>query len=135
MPILIEKAPNTIREVIADGAYDTQGCREAIAKKGAKALIRPRKGSLIGRQSYPGSKERDEAGQMVRALGNDHLALSIWKTLTRYGRRSLVETFFSRLKGRFGSRIQSKTLRCQEVEVGLKILLLNRDISLMTRKN
>jgi hypothetical protein len=35
--------------------------------------------------------------------------LNLWKKLTRYGRRSLVETCFSRLKSRFGSRIQSKT--------------------------
>ena len=135
LPLLLEKAPNTIQEVIADGAYDTQGCREAIAKKGARALIRPRKGSLIGTKDYPGSRERDEAGQIIRALGNDPQAVSLWKTLTRYGRRSLVETFFSRLKGRFGSRIQSKTLERQEVEVGLKMLLLNRDMSQMTRKN
>lgn len=133
--LLLEKAPNTVQEVIADGAYDTQGCREAIAKKGARALIRPRKRSLIGAKDYPGSQERDEAGQMIRALENDPQAVSLWKILTHYGRRSLVETFFSRLKGCFGSRIQSKTLERQEVEVGLKILLLNQEMSQMTRKN
>ena len=135
LPVLLKKAPNTIKEVIADGAYDTQSCREAIAKKGAKALIRPRRGSLLGVKTYPGSEDRDEAVRLIRLLGNDETALGIWKKLTRYGRRSLVETFFSRMKGRFGSRIQSKTSERQEVEVCLKILLLNRDMSAMTSKN
>lgn len=135
LPVLLKKAPKTIKEVIADGAYDTQSCREAIAQKGAKALIRPRKGSLLGVKKYPGSEDRDEAGRIIRRLGNDEEALSLWKKLTRYGRRSLVETFFSRLKGRFGSRIQSKTPERQEVELGLKIRVMNRDMSLMTSKN
>ena len=86
-------------------------------------------------KTYPGSEDRDEAGRLIRLLGNDEMALGIWKKLTRYGRRSLVETFFSRMKGRFGSRIQSKTAERQEVEVCLKILLLNRDMSAMTSKN
>ena len=135
LPILLEKAPKSVKEVIADGAYDTQSCREAIAKSGASALIRPRKGSLLQIKPYPGSNERDDATRIIRALGNDQDALDLWKKLTKYGRRSLVETCFSRLKSRFGSRIQSKTFERQLVEVGLKLRLLNRDISSMTSKN
>jgi transposase len=135
LPILLEKSPKSIDEVIADGAYDTQSCREAIAKRGAKALIRPRKGSLTGIKNYPGSDERDEAVNLIRGLGNDKQALDIWKKLRRYGRRSLVETFFSRMKQKFGSRIQSKTIDRQWVEVGLKLRLLNQEISAVTSKN
>lgn len=40
LPLLLKKAPNTVQEILADGAYDTQGCREAIAKKRARFLIR-----------------------------------------------------------------------------------------------
>ena len=135
LPILLEKAPKSVKKVIADGAYDTQSCREAIAKSGASALIRSRKGSLLQIKPYPGSNERDDATRIIRALGNDQDALDLWKKLTKYGRRSLVETCFSRLKSRFGSRIQSKTVERQSVEVGLKLRLLNRDISSMTSKN
>ncbi len=41
LAILLEQTPKSVKEVIADGAYDTQNCREAIAKRGASALIRP----------------------------------------------------------------------------------------------
>ena len=135
LPLLLDKAPQTVNEVIADGAYDTQSCREAIAKRGAKALIRPRKGSIRKQEPYPGSEERDDAIRIISALGNDDEALDLWKKLTSYGRRSLVETCFSRLKSRFGSRIQSKTFERQCVEVGLKLRLLNRDMLDLTRKN
>jgi hypothetical protein len=47
LDILLEQTPKSVKEVIADGAYDTQNCREAIAKRGASARIRPRKGSLL----------------------------------------------------------------------------------------
>lgn len=33
LPVLLEKIPNTIQGVLADGTYDTQRRREAIAKK------------------------------------------------------------------------------------------------------
>lgn len=68
-------------------------------------MIRPRKESLIGAKHYPGSQKRDDAGQIIQDLRNDQQAVDLWKTRTRYGRRSLVETFFSRLKGRLGSRV------------------------------
>lgn len=130
LPIILEAAPRSIKEVIADGAYDTQSCREAISNRQAKPLIAPRKGSLIGAKKYPGSQERDDACRVISALGNDEEAVSLWKKLTGYGRRSLVETTFSRLKRRFGTRVQSQTIERQEVEVGLKLRLLNQELRL-----
>lgn len=130
LPILLDKAPRSVQEVIADGAYDTASCRQAIARRAARALIRPRKGSVVGRQAYPGSRQRDETIATVVGLGNDWPALQLWKTLTRYGRRSLVETLFSRLKTRFGTRVQSRSFARQQVEVGLKLRCLNHEICL-----
>ena len=72
-----------MQEVIADGAYDTKQCREAIATRGARALIRSRQSSVTSCQPYPGSEERDEAIQVIKGLGNDSQALQLWKTLTR----------------------------------------------------
>jgi len=40
---IIAKCPKSATSYLADGAYDTKQCREAIAKKGARALIPPRK--------------------------------------------------------------------------------------------
>ena len=134
LPLLLNKAPQSVNEVIADGAYDTKNVREAIANRGAKALIRPRKGALRRKDPYPGSEERDDAIGIINALGNDEEAFDLWKKLMRYGRRSLVETFFSRMKQKFGTRIQSKTFDRQEVEVGLKLRLLNKEMSALTSK-
>ena len=43
-----------------------------------------------------GDKDRDEAVRLIRCLGNDEMAKKCWEKLTDYGKRSLVETTFSR---------------------------------------
>lgn len=54
--------------------------------------------------------------------------LDLWKKLKRYGKRSLVETFFSRLKQTFGERLFFKKRINQTIETNLKIKILNEMI-------
>ena len=123
-PNLIEKTPNSCKKVIADGAYDSQACREKIRLKNAKALIPPIKNARL-----TGDKDRDEAVRLIRSLGNDEMAKKCWKKLTDYGKRSLVETTFSRFKRMLGERLFSKKFRSQSVEIWVKCFLLNCMIS------
>ena len=63
-------------------------------------------------------KKRNEGVRELRGLGGDD---KLWKLLKGYGRRSLAETFFSRLKMIFGERLSSKKMDHQVLETHLRI--------------
>jgi len=115
---LLTKSPKRIKKVIADGAYDRSSCREAIKNRGGRALIPPpRNGRVRGKDA-----DRDDAIRLIKGLGNDELARSLWGKLTEYSRRALVETPFSRMKGLFGDRLFSKSTDNQKLEVRCYLL-------------
>lgn len=118
---LLDQVPNTVQTVIADGAYDRNQSREAIRKKKAKALIPPPKNARV-----KGSTERDFSILAIQGLGGGDEAKSLWKKLSGYGQRSLVETAFSRLKRLFGDRLFSKKFDSQRIENRARCLLLNK---------
>ncbi|MCP5489889.1 MAG: IS5 family transposase [Chlamydiales bacterium] len=121
-PKIIEKLPKPVETVIADGGYDTKRCREAINQIGAKDLIPPRKNSLLS----PFMTRRNNALREIKGLGGDQLAREIWGKLTRYSRRALVETSFSRLKRLYGERFFSKKIETQKIEGHIKCKMLNQ---------
>src|SRR5204863_377467 len=47
LPDLLEQVPGEIRQVSADGAYDKRHCYDALAARGAKAVIPPRRDAKI----------------------------------------------------------------------------------------
>ena len=119
---LLEQAGRSVKEVLADGAYDGSKTRKTIQEHGAKASIPPPKNAR-----YRGTdSERDRAIAEIRGLGGDPTARSLWKKLSGHGRRSLVESTFSQFKGLFGDRLFSKTIERQKVEIRLRCLLINR---------
>ena len=83
---IIAKCPKSATSYLAEGAYDTKQCREAIAKKGARALIPPRKNG----RKLPGMEERNRAISERKGLGSDQVGLSLWGKLTGYSKRALV---------------------------------------------
>jgi hypothetical protein len=118
---LCNKVRGKIKLVLADGAYDGKKSREAIRKRNAQALIPPPKNAR-----YRGTNsERDQAIAVIRGLGGDKEAKSIWGKLSGYSRRVLVETAFSRMKRRFGDRLFSKSFDKQRIENTARCLLLN----------
>lgn len=121
-PDLMSQVSNRVKKVLGDGAYDDKKVRSCIKKKGAKALIPPPKNALCHGIDF----DRDEAVLIIRGLGGDKIAKSIWGKLTGYSQRALVETAFSRYKKIFGDRFFSKTKERQIVENRLKCLLLNK---------
>lgn len=119
---LLDAVPGKVKEVLADGAYDRSSSREAIRKKRAKALIPPPKNAR-----YQGTEsDRDQAIAIIRGLGGDKEARSIWGKLSGYSQRVLVETAFSRLKRLFGDRLFSKSIEKQQIENTLRCMLLNQ---------
>ena len=121
-PKLIQQCPASAEEYLADGGYDTVNNRKAIQKKGARALIPPRKNGKY----KPGLNERNQAIAERRGLGLDETGISLWGKLTGYSRRALVETTFSRLKGLYGPMFYSKKMSSQKVEGHLKCLMINQ---------
>jgi transposase len=123
-PSLFAQVNRRVKEVLADGAYDSANIRDLIKQQGGKALIPPPKNGVCNGLDI----DRDQAVLDIRALGGDKMARSIWGKLTGYSRRALVETTFSRYKRMFGDRIFSRTQERQLVENRLKCLLLNKMI-------
>ena len=123
-PKLITKCPNSAKKYLGDGGYDTRRCREAIKKKGAKALIPPRKNAKWD----PKQEERNREISERRGLGLDKVGISLWGKLTGYSKRALVETSFSRLKRIHGEGLYSRKMSSQKVEGHLKCLMLNKII-------
>ena len=91
-------------------------------KKGAKALIPPRKNATW----RPGMNERNQAIGERKGLSLDEVGISLWGKLTGYSRRALVETAFSRMKGLYGPMFYSRKPSAQRVEGYLKYLMMNQ---------
>ena len=68
----------------ADGAYDTRKCHDAVAERGAAAVIPPRKNA---KPWSAGAFARNEALRVSKYLGR-----TLWRRWSGYHRRSRVET-------------------------------------------
>ena len=111
-----------IKQVSADGAYDTKNCYEQIEQKQARAVIPPRKNAKI--QQHGNCKSpplpRDENLRRIREIGRKK-----WKQESGYHRRSLAETTMFRLKCIFGGKVASRTFENQATELFLQCIALN----------
>ena len=63
---------------------------------------------------------------MIRELGDDEVAQKLWKKLSRYHKRSLVETAMFRFKTLFGGSLACRKKPNQKAEVYAKCLVINR---------
>lgn len=110
-----------IATVHADGAYDNKTSFDAIAGRGAKPIIPPRSGAVIGQASSWGMVERNRIITERWLLGE-----KLWKTASGYHRRSLAETGIYRYKAIFGDRLRSRAFPNQIGEAVLRAKALNR---------
>jgi hypothetical protein len=123
LPDLLAPVKGNLRQVSAEGAYDKRRCSEAIAERGAKAVIPPRRAAKIWQHgNCVGTPwQRDENLRAIRRQGRRR-----WKQESGYHRRSLAETAFFRLKTLFGPALQSREFSQQATELFLKAAALNR---------
>jgi len=110
----------TIASVSGDGAYDTKGCHEAIAQRGAQAIIPTRKNAKLWKDQRPGAEARNAIFHATRLLGR-----RIWKKWTGYHRRSLVETKMRCFK-LLGERVMARDFDRQVAELQVRAAILNR---------
>ena len=86
-------ADERIGSVTADGAYDTRKCHDAIADRGAHAVIPPRKNAKPWKTSTAGALARNEALRTAKYLGR-----ALWRRWSGFHRRSRDETRMHRVK-------------------------------------
>jgi hypothetical protein len=89
LPELLDQIPpeQEIATVTADGAFDTRKCHDAIAARGAAAIIPPRKNAKSWKPDTPGAVARNEILRTSKRLGR-----TIWRRWSGYHRRSRAET-------------------------------------------
>ena len=71
LPDLLNQIPpdEDIGTVIANGAFDTRNCHDAIAARNAHAVIPPRKNAMLWKANTPGARARNEAVRSSKYLG------------------------------------------------------------------
>jgi hypothetical protein len=122
LPDLLNPIPpdQDISIVTADGAYDTRKCHEAIAARGAHAVIPPRKNAKPWKPTSAGAIARNEAVNAQRYLGR-----TLWRRWSGYHRRSRVETKMHCVK-LLGQNLMARDFERQVAEVRIRIAVLNR---------
>ena len=122
LPNLLGQIPpeELLASVSGDGAYDTKGCHEAIARRQADAIIPIRKNAKPWKMNRIGATARNEILRATRRLGR-----TIWKKWSGYHRPSLVETKMRCFK-LLGERIMARDFDRQVAELQVRAAVLNR---------
>ena len=128
LPGLLDQiAPDQpIASVTADGAYDTRKCHDAIAERGAAAVIAPRKNAKPWKADTAGAVARNEALRASRRLGR-----TIWRRWSGTHRQSRAETKMHCVK-LLGQRLMARDLDRQVAEFHVRVAVLNGYIALGT---
>ncbi|WP_281985362.1 IS5 family transposase [Thalassorhabdomicrobium marinisediminis] len=121
LPDLLSQIPadEAIGSITADGAYDTRKCHDAIAGRGAHAVVPPRKNAKLWKPNTPGAVARNEALRASKYLGR-----AIWRQWSGYHRRSRVETKMHCVK-LLGQRLMARDFDRQVAEIQVRIAILN----------
>ena len=121
LPDLLSQIPQDqdIGSVTIDGADDTRKCHDAIAERGAYAVIPPRKNAKPWKTVTAGAMARNEG---LRA--SKHLSRALWRRWSGYHRRSRVETKMHCVK-LLGQRLMARDFDRQVAELQVCIAVLN----------
>lgn len=119
LPRQLKQIDATIERVYGDGAFDSRACYKAIHQRGARAIIPPRRGSVLWQDDYLKDRNRNLRGVLKHGL-------KAWKRRRGYHKRSLVETAFFRLKAIFSDKLRSRRDDTQATEAMLRCAALNR---------
>ncbi len=122
LPDLLAQIPpdQEIATITADGAYDTRACHDAIAGRGAAAIIPPRRNARPWKPDSAGARARNE---ILRT--SKHLGRALWRNWSGYHRRSRVETKMNCVK-LLGQRLMSRDFDRQVAEVQIRAAVMNR---------
>ena len=121
LPELLAQIPadQDIASVTADGACDTRKCHDAIADRGAAAIIPPRKNAKPWKTVTAGAVARNEALRASKYLGR-----ALWRRWSGYHRQSRVETKMHCVK-LLGQRLMARDFDRQVAEFQVRVAALN----------
>ncbi|WP_128515196.1 IS5 family transposase [Tabrizicola thermarum] len=121
LPELLDQIPpeQEIASVTADGAFDTRKCHNAIAFRGATAIIPPRKNAKPWKPDTAGAIARNEILRTSKRVGR-----TIWRRWSGYHRRSRVETKMHCVK-LLGQRLSARDFDRQVAEFQVRVAVLN----------
>lgn len=121
LPELLNQIPldQEIASITADGAYDTRKCHDAIAERGAAAVIPPRRNAKPWKADSAGAFARNEALRVSKYLGR-----ALWRRWSGYHRRSRVETKMHCVK-LLGQRLMARDFDRQVAEFQVRVAVLN----------
>ncbi|KAF3363314.1 hypothetical protein PHSC3_000067 [Chlamydiales bacterium STE3] len=91
---VLQRANRRKGKVLFDGIADSKQCYQMAQKYNKRLLTPPKTGAVLRKES--GYEKRNEAIQIIRRLGGDKQAKSIWSKLIGYNRRVVVESMVSR---------------------------------------
>jgi hypothetical protein len=122
VPCLLGQVANPVAGAGADGAYDRRTVYEELDRRGARAVIPPRRDAKIQRHGNASGPRlaRDENLRRIRQVGR-----AAWKEESGYHRRSLAETAMFRIKTIFGDGVSSRRPGQQATEAGIRCRALN----------
>ena len=128
LPELLDQIPpdQEIGSVTADGAFDTRKCHDAIAARGAAAIIPPRKNAKTWKPDTPGAVARNEILLTSKRVGR-----TIWRRWSGYHHRSRAETKMHCVK-LLGQRLSARDFDRQVAEFQVRVAVLNRFTALGT---
>ena len=121
LPELLNQIPADVEigSITADGAYDTRKCHDAVADRGAHAVIPPRKNAKPWKPSTAGAIARNEALRASKYLGR-----AIWRKWSGYHRRSRAETKMHCVK-LLGQSLMARDFDRQVAELQIRAAVLN----------
>jgi Transposase DDE domain len=121
LPELLDQIPpeQEIASVTADGAFDTRKCHDAVAARGATAIIPPRKNAKPWKPNTAGAIARNEILRTSKRIGR-----TIWRRWSGYHRRSRVETKRHCVK-LLGQRLMAHDFDRQVAEFQVRLAVLN----------
>jgi hypothetical protein len=119
--------PGKIKSARGDGAYDACRFRKKVHEKGGSCIVPPPRGAAHKNVNEPGwEKERDDAIATIHGFGEEEVGRKLWKILSGYHERSLVETSMFRIKKIFGDKLKARSIETQKTEAICKCIILNK---------
>lgn len=128
LPELLSQIPpdEEIGSVTGDGAFDTRKGHDAIADRGAEAIIPPRKNARPWKPTTAGARARNEILRAVKYLGP-----AIWRRWSGYHRRSRIEAKMHCVK-RLGQSLMARDFDRQVAEIQIRCAVMHRYTALGT---
>lgn len=121
LPELLDQIPpeQEIASVTADGAFDTRKCHDAIAARGAAAIIPPRKSAKPWKPDTLGAIARNDILRTSKRVG-----WTIWRRWSGYHCLSRAETKMRCVK-LLGQRLSARDFDRQVAEFQVRVAVLN----------